>query len=85
MSLIDGCVPLGVHAICFLNLRLDVEVGNSLEEIAETIEFVDAVRHVTEGLQRCDEVGQKTEVCVGDCGVCVDVAESYGERSKRCV
>lgn len=84
-----GCchqaVPLGVvvHTTGFLNLRLDVEVGNLLEDIAETVEFVDAVRYVAERLQRCDEVGQKTEVWAGGCGICDDVAERHGEWGER--
>jgi hypothetical protein len=84
-----GCchqaVPLGVvvHTTGFLNLRLDVEVDNLLEDIAETVEFVDAVRHVAERLQRCDEVGQKTEVCAGGCGICDNVAENHGRWGER--
>ena len=83
-----GChhqaVPLViVHAAGFLNLRFDVEVGNLLEDITETVEFVDAVRHVAERLKCCDEVGQETEVCAGGCGVCDDVAESHCEWGER--
>jgi hypothetical protein len=75
---------VGSHVILrwihyLVDLRLDVEVGNSLEDIAPAVEFVDAVRHVTEGLQRCDEAGQETEVCVGDGGFRDDVAERHRE------
>jgi hypothetical protein len=78
-------LALGMRAVDLLDLGLDVEVGDSLEDIAKAVEFVDAVRHVAEGLQRCDEVGQETEVCVGSGGIRDDVAECHREWSERCV